>query len=523
MIALLLAAALPSQSGPSDIVIDRNRIDRARPPATPSNAPPEREKTVIATKGSQTPIAGIAFRGAQAPAPVAEAARAFLGKPASAENLQLLAAALSTAYAKTEVALYTVAIPEQDFSGGTIIVLLTEGKVAAVTVKGDGHALLRRRLARMTEEAPLTRATFERQITLARAIPGLTFDSDFQDPAADGALALTVTPKQKRHKFSLGFSNRGVDLLGDGQFDATAEFYGLATDGDQLSFNASTASDFRRYRYGAIGYTAPLTASGLTIAANAAYLQTRPKGLNITGKAKLAGLSIAYPWLRDFHRSGDISIGVDGLNSDNAAFGNLIATERTRALRIAGSFAMARERRSLSVSGSVSRGLDLLGARVTFPLAEAKFFKGNLAANAAQQIGKRAFVRLSASGQYSADRLPAAERFAIGGEGVGRAFDTGLLTGDRGAGGSAEIALRPIRAAKFAQSELYCFVDGGSVGLADRGFGRQSYSLASTGIGVRARYREKAELGLEAARTIDDPYPGYSEKWRISVAWRLTL
>ena len=119
--------------------------------------------------------------------------------------------------------------------------------------------------------------------------------------------------------------------------------------------------------------------------------------------------------------------------------------------------------------------------------------------------------------------LPAAERFAIGGEAIGRAFDTALLTGDTGGGALAELAFRPVRAARFARSEIYAFGDYGGGEVRPRPLlPREHYTLASAGTGVRARYRDKAELGLEAARVLHAPYPGYPEDWRVSVTWRVS-
>ena len=530
VLGLLLAAAaaqqVPPGAAPGSSIVDRDRADRAVRPSIKPVAPVKTVTPRIASDGSNVTITGIRFQGAKAPARVAKAAGRFLGQTASRETLQRLAAALSESYGGSNVALYTISVPEQDFAGGVVVIGLTEGRIASASVKGPAgkHRLLRTRTAPLLAEAPLSRKTFERQMTLIQAIPGLTVETDFQDPQATGALALTVTPKQRRRKVSVGFGNRGVDLLGSGQFDAKADFYGLARDGDQLSLAASASSDFRRYRYGSAAYGVPLTASGLTLTASGAYLETRPQGTSATGRAKLAGVTLGYPLVRDFHHAADLSIGIDGLDSDAALFGSLIATERTRAVRAAASWSMTREKRALSISGSLSQGLDVFGARVTAPTAETGFLKGTLTLGAAQQIGKRAALRLSASGQYSRDRLPAAERFSVGGEAIGRAFDTSILTGDKGAGGLGEIAYRPLKGGKLAQSEIYSFVDGGVIGVRPRGVvPGADYSLASAGAGFRARYKEKAELGLEAAHSIDDPYPGYGDDWRISVAWRLSL
>ena len=157
-------------------------------------------------------------------------------------------------------------------------------------------------------------------------------------------------------------------------------------------------------------------------------------------------------------------------------------------------------------------------------VSEADFTKATASASVAQAIGTRGALRLSASGQYSRDRLPAAELFAIGGEALGRAFDTSLLTGDRGGGALAELAWRPLKSGNFATSEVYGFGDYAGVRLNPRGaFTGAHYDLASLGLGFRARWKSKAELGLEAAANVDDPYPGYRDDWRISVSWRLSV
>lgn len=526
MITTLIALAMSAQATAQDrgqLLIDRNRIDRpplptAEPaPDTPVAAP------VIEGGAPDTTITGIAFEGTEAPGNVAEAAKPFLGRKASGATLAELAAALSGAYAGADVALYTVSIPTQDFVGGVVRVRIIEGRIATVEVPGKNH-LLRARLAPLTRETPLSRRTFERQQTLAREIPGLTFDTALTDPDGTGALTLAVTPKQRRTRFGLGFSNRGLDLLGPGQFDAKAELFGALTDGDRFELSGAASPDFDQLRYAAANYVTPIGAGGLSFGVNAAFLETRPDSVPLTGRAKAAGATISYALVRGFQRSGDISLGIDGLNSDNAVLGNVFSQERTRAVRGSASLSAAKPRRQFAVAGALSKGIDGLGARAGDLFAEPGFIKATLGASFAQAIGQRAAVRLNASGQYSGDRLPAAERYSVGGEAVGRAFDTAILTGDRGVGGLAELGWRPIKGGRFATSEIYAFGDAAAVALVDRGgFARQDYSLASAGIGVRARYLTKAEVGLEGARVIDDPYAGYPDDWRVSVSWRLSL
>lgn len=535
MLALVLQQATPSPApapAPGAILLDRNRVDRAATLARSPAPAPARPSATVAATGRGVPISGIRFTGAKAPAPVARRAAAFLGRPATRETLGRLAAALSAAYGKSAVALYTVAIPQQSLAGGVVVVSLTEGRIARATLAAQDHRrhpLLARRMAPLTREAPLSRATFERQFTLMRAIPGLTFDTQLADPQHDGALALTVTPRQRRSKVTAGFTNRGVDLLGGGQLDLRGDLYGLGVDGDDLTLTASSSSDFKRFRTVSAGYAAPVTASGLTAGASIAYLETRPTytgiaGHPVLGTAAHAGVSLSYPLIRGFATSADLSLAVDGLNSDAAAFGNVLAREHTRAARVAASYATSSAKRSVSASASLSQGLAVAGARAEPLSADTGFAKAVASVSATQAIGRRLALRVSASGQYANDRLPAAERFALGGAAIGRAFDTAVLTGDRGGGGSAELAWMPLKRAALATSELYGFVDAGSVRVLARGpVPARDYSLASAGAGLRARYRAKAELGLEAAHVIRRPYPGITDDWRLIVAWRLSV
>lgn len=526
-ILILALAAVLQQATPGATLLDRNRLDRAPVPAKPPVATQPNAPTSVTAAGNAAPIAGIRFTGGKAPAPVARAAQAFLGRPATRATLAQLAGALSAAYGRSAVALYTVAIPQQSLAGGVVVVSLTEGQIARTKLTPKDHhrhPLLAARMAPLTQETPLSRATFERQFTLMRAIPGLTFDTQITDPDHDGALALEVLPKQRRTKVTAGFSNRGVDLLGGGQLDLRGDLFGLGIDGDQLTLAASSSGDLKRFRTVSASYAAPLTASGLTAGANFAYLETRPKGYPVLGTAGQAGISLSYPLVRGFTKSADLSLALDGLNSDAAAFGSVIAREHSRALRAAGSYTVASAKRSVSASASLSRGLAIAGAYANPLAADTGFTKAVAGVAAAQAIGKRLALRISASGQWSGDRLPAAERFAIGGAAIGRAFDTAVLTGDRGGGGSAELAWRPVKASRFANSEVYGFVDGGSVRVLGRGMvPTRDYGLASAGAGFRARYTTKAELGLEAAHAVQRPYPASTDDWRLLVAWRLSI
>ena len=519
MLLLLAAlqAAVPAQTGPSPLT--NERLDR-RPPVPEVLQPTTEQVASVQATGSLEPIRTIVFQGTQAPKAVADAASAFIGRPATRETLVELAGALSRAYERTNVALYTVAIPDQDLDDGVVDVDLIEGWVDEVVVRGvpgSRFDLLAARAQPLIGEKPLTRRRFERQSSLMQSIPGLELEAAMENPEGDDSVQLVLTPKQKRVEGALGINNRGPNLLGNTVLQAGLDFYRLLTDGDQLSFSGYATPNFRNYRAVDATYAIPIGASGLRLSATGGWIGTKARKIDAKGDAEFAGLTLSYPILREARRAADISFGVDGVNSKNALFGNIFSTERTRAARLAGAFVAATEAYSLQLSATISRGLDLFRADVGDTGAEVGFTKFSASAAFERQLAARFYGRASAIAQYSKSRLPASELLSFGGAVIGRAFNTGIVTGDRGIGAVGELAYRPIASGSFAKSEIYAFADAASLRLNRRLiFPSQKYSLASAGAGIRANYKERMQFGIEAAAVLNKPFAGYDDEYRTS-------
>ncbi|MET0376396.1 MAG: ShlB/FhaC/HecB family hemolysin secretion/activation protein, partial [Rhizorhabdus sp.] len=532
---LSLAAPIAATTAQSPLILDRNRADRVQPvtPASPDAAQqsPAASAPVIEDGPEQTGIIikAIRFIGTKAPEPAARAAQAYIGKPATRSTLQHIAAAVSGGYAKADVALYSVLIPNQDISDGVLSVLLIEGEVEQVVITdkstGRGRELIAAIAQHMVGEKPLRKATLQRYVSLIQDVPGTKTDIDIVQGSARGLVRIVLTVRDKRNEFATGFDNRSGATYRGGEFTARATLLHLFRGGDQTDVNLGASAKFRNYRYASLSHSTAIGSDGGRLALSLGYLKTKPRNTTITGDAKIAGLTYSYPLIRDYKRNLTASAGLDGLNSDNAAFGQLIASERTRASRLALGYVEVLPKRTLAGGVTVSRGFDILGARVTVPLAETKFTKANARASIDQAIGKRMVARLRLSGQYSKDRLPAAERFAIGGQDFGRAFEVAVISADRGGAALFELAVKPLMKSKILyDTELYGFVDGAKVRILDRGpFPGGTYDLASAGGGVRLAYTSKAALYLEGAKPLDRPYAGYDKDWRISVGWKLAL
>ncbi|TZG24652.1 ShlB/FhaC/HecB family hemolysin secretion/activation protein [Sphingomonas montanisoli] len=542
--ATLLGGVAQAQS---PLILDRNRPDRVQPvtPTTPqtkeapSAAPAEVEGGAERT---DTIIRGIQFIGTKAPASAARAAEPFIGQPATRQNLINVAKAVSDGYAKADVALYSVLIPEQDLSSGMLKILLIEGQVEQVIVTDKSGPRARKLIteiaAHLKGEQVLSKTRLQRYISLIQDVPGTKTDIQIVQGSRRGMVRIVLTITDKKHDFSTSFDNRASATYKGGQITANAKLYGLLRGGDQTDVTAAASINFKNFKYASIAHSTPIGSDGGRATASFGYLKTKPRRSVIEGEAQIAGLTYSFPLIRSYTRNLTLSGTIDGLNSDNAAFGQLISSERTRALRAAAGYVETKPKRTITGGITVSKGLDILGARAIEAFADKEFTKINARATIDQMIGKRMVARLRVSGQYTKDRLAAAERFAVGGDEFGRAFEIALLSGDRGAAGLAEIAYRPIKSGKFAGTEIYGFGDYSRITIVERGpipqlftdgivrnviFPSATYDLASAGGGARISYSTKAALFLEAARAIDRPYPGYDKQWRFNVGWRLSL
>lgn len=513
--------------------IDQNRVDRNQPVLAPEQDVEDAEKSGAAVRvdagdPNAPPIENIKFVGTDVPLVVAEAAHLFVGQPASRGTLKALTNAMSAAYGRSNVALFTVVIPKQDLSSGTINVLVAEGFIQQVVLEGEVEgrslSLVKAYANKLTGQQPTSRATLERYLSLIRDIPGLKVTSRLEIGQGRGAVRLILNLDYQKPTITAGFDSRRSSLIDSGQFDARARIYSLLREGDKTEVSGTAAADFEQLYYIAVSHSTPIGSEGARATIAVGHLETKPSDTPISGNAETFAVMLTYPVLRSNKRNMSVTVAVDGVNSDNTAYGSLIASEKSRAARAALGFSVLSQRNSLSGGVTLSQGLGVLGADVNGARGDESFFKVNMRASFAQQFGKALFLRMDASGQWSNDPLPAVERFSVGGASFGRAFEKGIINADRGVAGSSELALRPISSGKLRQSELYLFADYADVSVFSRGnYAQQNFDMASAGGGVRLAYTEKTMLGFEGARTINKPYAGYASDWRFTVSWRVAI
>jgi hemolysin activation/secretion protein len=446
------------------------------------------------------------------PETLAAAYRPFVGRTMDDKVLSELTDAINAAYARSDIALYTVFVPEQTFAAGELRLAVLEGYVNAVEVRGrlreNRKKLLRAYLRRVEQERPLRTSTFQRVVSLIRDMPGFYPEVSLQPGSAEGTVKLLINARERPVQVAVGSNNRGTAFLGRTQVQADAYLNAPFAGGDQLRVTTVLPTHVSRFQYVAGAYTTPIDADGTNLTGNLSHLRTRPSAFPLEGDSTSFGLQLSRPILRSYTRNLYFTAGVDGINSHNALLGYTLSNDRVRAARLALAYSAAGKRNQFGASITWSLGLNVLGARVIPGQANQEFRKLSVKANNSLQVGKSLVLRLNAFGQATPDDLPSSEQAALGGDEFGRAYEAALIAGDSGYAGSAELAWQ-IRSGvpKLLQgSELYGFADAGEVRYRSRfGLPTTDSHLGSVGGGVRLAVASRAVLQLEAVRGLTNP------------------
>ena len=532
-LTVLCAAPLPTFAQTGPLIIDQNRSDRRPPAPKPTLAQPPAGRVVQkVTSFVPFTLREVQIDGASAITGLNAVSHPFIGKRMDSAGLNHLADAVAAAFAKTDVALYTVVLPAQTFKDGLVRLKVVQGYVAEVRITGQGSTTWRdivhvRALAdHLKQDRPLRRSTLERSLSLIRDTPGLTADMQMLRAEGPGAVRLDIALKRKVFSVGVGVNDRGTAQLGRTQVEIDFKANGLFRPGDMTQLTLAFPTDIQRFQYIALAQTEPIGDQGLTATANVGYLRTHPLSVDVRGSAVTGGLQLSYPVIRSYTQTLNVTGSFDGVNSSNALFGQILSDERTRALRAAASYSKAIDTTSFNVSLTASLGVDGLGARVAdSALSNPSFKKLNMRAALDRQISPQWVVRLRSEAQYTSDRLPATEQLSLGGPEFGRAFESSAVVGDAGVAASAEVAWRPtVLPSKLKGSELYAFLDGGKLWQKDRpSIPGQSHDLSSTGVGVRVPVFGKTVVEVEADHALKSPYSVQEDNWRLVLGFKTAV
>ncbi len=469
----------------------------------------------------------------------------FVGKSRDFGDVQRALEALQRTYSKAGYASVQVVLPEQELSGGVVVLQVIEARIAGIRISGNQHfdaANIRRSLPALREGVTPNSRALADNLRLANESPARKSQVVLR-PAKDQTAspqtantqnavdAIVEVADETPWRLFTTLDNTGTEQTGRNRVGVGAQHSNLWNRDHILTGQYITSPEKPdQVAIYSLGYRVPFYGLGDSLDIFAGYSDVdagtteTPFGpLQFAGKGKVSG--VRYNWL--FARRGEYEhkmvLGADYRAYDSlcsvgdfgaAGCGAAGASVQVRPVSLSYDAVWTRpaSRSSfyltaiLNISGG-NNGTeqDLQLAR---PLAKGGYqifragFQSGLAFAGDWQIGLRA------DGQTSSHALIQAEQFGIGGWNSVRGFLEREVASDQGYFGSIELTTanlgKTLGFGLIDNLRLLAFYDSGQV---TRNLPLEGDSvkegIASTGMGVRMGIKKNLQLRFDAAWVLE--------------------
>jgi hemolysin activation/secretion protein len=436
----------------------------------------------------------------------------FLDRPLDFNELQNAAIAIATAYRKAGWVV-RVYLPQQDVTGGTVIIQTIEATFGKAVVEGHSRRISATRVQRMVDAAqnpgkPVSADALDRAVLLIGDLPGLSANGRLAEGHNSGESDLVVDLTDT-HLIAgdVTVDNAGARFTGAGRVIVDASLNSALGIGDRADVTLlhTRGSDYQR-----LSYSLPVANDGWRIGAHGTHLSYRIvteafAALDARGTSASFGLDTSYPLIRSRLKNLYFSAAVE-----QQRFNNQSAGETSSRYSIADG--------TLSLNGNL---FDKLGgggansASLTFmeghvdlgdspnETADAmttdsagSFQKFSLTLSRTQTVTERFSLFGSLSGQISNKNLDSSQKLYLGGASGVRAYPADEAGGSEGA--LLNLEARERLPAGF---NVVGFFDWGSVRInKDNGFvgAASPNTIDLKGAGLSVGWLANFGLSLEA-------------------------
>jgi hemolysin activation/secretion protein len=270
----------------------------------------------------------------------------------------------------------------------------------------------------------------------------------------------------------------------------------------------------RELLYGSLSGTLPIGVDGTYVSLTGAYNTVDAGGssaqFDTDSTTKQFIARVGHPIIRSRAQNLWVDGSFDFRNFHQTQFDQTTTDDKLRVFRLNANYRLKDDWKGENALGAgISQGIDFLGASDTGSSTNSRSngrsqftkFTGNAAR--LQGITDSVSFRLGIAGQWSVDPLLSYEEFNLGGEGYGRAYDYGALSGDHGAAASSELRYGGETTWQWlSEYQVYGFYDVGAV-WNRIGDDLTMDHLSSAGAGLRLRVKDYFRAGFEAGKPLD--------------------
>lgn len=428
--------------------------------------------------------------------------------------------------------LAAVQIPPQKIDSGSVKFDVLLAKLVNFQVRGNigkTGGLISGYLDAIKNQPIFNVIDAERYLLLARDIPGydvrLTLRPAGTSPGeVIGDVQVSYTPVE----VDVNVQNYGSKAVGRFGGISQVRLNGLLGLGDQTTLGFFSTADFKEQLVGQLGEEIRVGRQGLMLGGGLTYAVTKPTigaGAGLTSKTLIGSLSARYPVLRSQANNVNFSGGLDIIDQRARVAGSLITNDKLRVIygkfdadaidsnSLTGSsgYSSAEPRWRVAGSFELRHGIGALGSSLscgTLVRCPSRA-EGDATAFVVRASGygeirpvKNLAFSLAPRVQYAKKALLSFEEFSTGNYTVGRGYDPGILSGDRGVAAAGEIKVGSLIAKTTKSVAVQGYVFGDAAVVWNRDTDLRSLNpqkLYSAGGGVRLGYGQRINLDLGAA------------------------
>lgn len=491
---------------------------------------PEKSAVPRAVDELTFPVKEIVVEGARH-YPLPEINRFFehlIGTTTTLSSLREAADKLEARYRKAGFFLVRVFIPPQQVKDGLFRIRVIEGFIEGIYADGGTEPqrqLIENMLAHLVNKQPIDLASLERALLILNDMPGVRGNGVLRQGSQLGASELVVSlAEQPKHTFVAGINNTASKTMGEISSLLSMTINNpFESHPGQLSLGMNTSGNTERLKAFNARYAAPVGFRGLVMSIGGLIANAKPgaslKALDIESNSASFSPRLRYALTRSRGLSAYLEGGLTLNYSRTTLLGDELTYDRSTVLDVGWSV-QDNERwgGNTEIGVSVAQGLVALGANRDTTLRPSvagfnpSFTKFRMNVSRLQALPNQFSLQLLGQGQLTDHKLLAGEQVFFGGMGIGRAYDSGAVVGDKGIGALIELR-RDIypgqwQMLKEGSLQLYVFTDYAEASFV-AGDGTVKW-LRSVGAGVR--YRNTSGLSIElmaadARRTIQSTDP----------------
>ncbi|TCV94861.1 hemolysin activation/secretion protein [Luteibacter rhizovicinus] len=475
---------------------------------------------------------------------VASLFRPLQGHDVSVGDIIAMADKVTAMYKADGYALSFAFVPNQDFKDGVVSVVVVEGYVAEVVVRGDTGTLdkrIRRIAAHMVGERPLRQATFERYIQVLGQLPGVKIAAGVPPPTTtDGATRLDLDVTRQRFN-----ATAGLDMNHPGTQGVITGIENAATPlGEQLSVSTLYPNGGGQRFYSA-AWAQPFGSRGWQGKVDASNFRGDPDTnnqlpayLNHRLAQDRLALSVSYPIIlsntRSLLASGGIYASDQDDNYRNTVNGATLSLQsHVRVFNADLAYIAQEGRRTRQFSIGIAHGVDAMGAysrattnipgAETIAVPDVAFTRLNVSMAQTNEWSHHFGTVFSATGQYSNENLPSTEQINFGGPRYAYAYDPGDAAGDSGWAAALEINRRFVSSTRWVKSLVPYVV--GQVARVYLNTGTPLVKrLDSVALGLRVSDGKHYTVDLAVAQPVGDrPPENHARNTRVNLTFSYRL